>query len=179
MQHCEKHAVTYFGDGAPNDWCPGCIKEKAGREVMGNKLELLLRKAGRDLADYQIARFWKFPEEMMQTPCDFMGFTRHGRAILIEAKEVNRTALPIHGSPGLAPHQFTALNEANQAGAISLVCWARKNVCAVISFDMVLAFSKGRASVPWTSIDRRFGRKLTGDDAHLKLLDHWLPLDSS
>jgi penicillin-binding protein-related factor A (putative recombinase) len=135
-----------------------------------------LRKAGRDLADYNVCRFWKFPEEMMRTPCDFMGFTNTGRAILIEAKEVDRTALSIHNPPGLAPHQFTALKEANNAGAISLVCWARKNICATISFDMVLRFSHGRASVPWASIERKYHRKLTGEEASLRLLDHWLPV---
>jgi hypothetical protein len=43
---------------------------------MANKLELLLRKAGRELADYQVARIFKVPEEMSQTPCDF--FRIHG-----------------------------------------------------------------------------------------------------
>ena len=48
-------------------------------------------------------------------------------------------------------------------------------MCATISFDMVLALSENRMSVPWNRIHRRFHRKMTGDDAELHLLDHWLP----
>lgn len=143
---------------------------------MPNKLELVLRKAGRELADYQVARFWKFPEEMQQTPCDFMGFTAHGRVILIEAKMVNRVSLPIGSSPGLLPHQFNALDAANRADGMSLVCWARGDTCAVLSFDQVLALSEDRKSIPWNAIDLSYTRSLSGKDAHLRILDHWLPL---
>lgn len=142
---------------------------------MSNKLECVLRKAGRELADYQLARFWKFPEEMQQTPCDFMGFTASGRVILIEAKMVNRTALPIACSPGLLAHQFNALDSCNRANGLAIVCWARGDICAVLSFDLVLALSKDRRSIPWVDIEERFKRKLSGPKAHLDLLDQWLP----
>jgi hypothetical protein len=82
---------------------------------MTNALELLLRKAGRELADHQVCRFFKVPEEMQQTPCDFFGYTKIGRAILIEAKWVHRTNLPINCSPGLLPHQWNELEAANKA----------------------------------------------------------------
>jgi len=141
---------------------------------LSNKLECVLRKAGRELADYQVARFWKFPEEMQQTPCDFMGFTAHGRVILIEAKMVNRTALPIGTSPGLLPHQFNALDSCNRAGGIAIVCWSRGDTCAVLSFDQVLALSKDRRSIPWVGIEEKFHRTLKGAKAHLNLLSHWL-----
>lgn len=143
---------------------------------MKNLLEHLLRKAGRELAELQVARFWKFPEELQKTPCDFMGFTATGRAILIEAKMVVGTSLPISNTPGLAPHQFVALDEANKAGAVSLLCWAQDGVCATLSFDMVLALSKGRLSIPWDKIEEKYLRSITDDKAYLHLLDHWLTL---
>lgn len=144
--------------------------------MAGNKLELLLRKAGRQLADYQVAQFWKFPDEMVQTPCDFMGFTAHGRVVMIEAKLVHRSSLPIGNSPGLAVHQFNALESCNKAGGLALVCWGRDDICATLSFDMVVEFSHGRRSVPWHKIEERFLRSMRGTDAPIKLLDQWLPI---
>lgn len=143
---------------------------------MRNRLEALLRKAGRELADYQVARFYKIPEEMQQTPCDFIGFTAIGRAILIEAKQVDRTALPISDSPGLSAHQWCELGDANKAGALALICWARGPVCATITFDMAARLSDGRRSIPWDAIAETYHRPIAGQDAHLRLLDHWLPL---
>ena len=146
------------------------------QRLLKNFLEHLLRKAGDELANYQVARFWKVHESLERTPCDFMGFTVTGRAILIEAKMVNKTSLPIGVMPGLLAHQVVALEEANKAGAISLVCWSRGDDCACLSWDMVRALSRGRRSIPWAKIEKRFLRSLSGDDAHLRLLDHWLPL---
>lgn len=143
---------------------------------MTNKLELLLRKAGRELADHQVARLFKVPEEFAQTPCDFFGYTAHGRAILVEAKMVNRPSLPISDDPGLQPHQWNELMDANRAGALALVCWARGDVCAAITMDMAVAFSAGRKSIPWSSIPERYHRPMRGSDCHLHLLDAWLPL---
>lgn len=145
---------------------------------MTNKLELVLRKAGRELADWQVARFFKVPEEMAQTPCDFFGYTAIGRAILIEAKMVNKTSLPIgdSGHHGLASHQWNELADANRAGALSLIAWARGDICAVISFDVALALAQDRKSIPWEKIEGRFLRPLLGPHCHLTLLDHWLPL---
>lgn len=146
---------------------------------MSNKLEALLRKAGRELPDYQVARLYKIPEEMTATPCDFMGFTAWGRVIMIEAKLVARTSLPINAKPGLLPHQFNALHECNKAGGLALVCWARDDECAVLSFDQVLELSRDRRSIPWQKIEERFLRPMRGPTAHLTLLDHWLPLGGS
>jgi len=143
---------------------------------VAGELERLLRKAGRELPHYQVARFWKIPEEMSQTPCDFMGFNAHGRVILIEAKQVRRVSLPINAKPGLLPHQFGALDECNRAGGIALVCWAVGGVCATLSWDVVLELSRERRSIPWRKIEERFLRPMTGANAHLALLDHWLPL---
>lgn len=143
---------------------------------MAGRLEILLRRAGRELADYQVARFFKVPEEMSQTPCDFFGYTVHGRAILIEAKEVNRTALPIGNDPGLQPHQWNELGDANRAGALALICWARGGVCATITYDIAAFLSKDRRSIPWEKIEGKFLRPMSGSFCHLALLDHWLPI---
>lgn len=143
---------------------------------MSNKLEEYLRRAGRELADYQVARFFKIPEEMQQTPCDFIGYTVHGRAILIEAKMVERPSLPINCEPGLSAHQWNELCDANKAGALALICWARQSVCATLTMDMALKLADGRASIPWRKIEEKFLRPMWGSHCHLTLLDQWLPL---
>ena len=141
---------------------------------MPNKLELMLRKAGRELADYQIARLFKVPEEMTQTPVDFFGYTAEGRAILVEAKMVNRPSLPIGQSPGLLPHQWCELMDANRANCLALICWARGGFCATLTMDMAIDLSAGRRSIPWKEIEERFLRPMAGPTAHLALLGPWL-----
>lgn len=145
---------------------------------MSNRLEACLRKAGRELADYQVARLFKVPEEMQQTPCDFFGYTAIGRAILLEAKMVERESLPIGSSPGLLPHQWNELCDANRAGALALIAWCRDYTVAVISVDMAIALSGGRKSIPWKAIDHAYHRELSPRNA-IRLLDHWLPLPAS
>lgn len=141
---------------------------------MPNKLELMLRKAGRELADYQVARLFKVPEEMTQTPVDFFGYTAEGRAILVEAKMVNRSSLPIGVSNGLAPHQWCELLDANRANCIALICWARNGICATITMDMAVELTMGRKSIPWKEIDPRYLHTMSGPTAHLGLLEPWL-----
>lgn len=116
---------------------------------------------------------------MTATPCDFFGYTSSGRAILIEAKLVNRTSLPICSNPGLQPHQWAELLDANRAGALALICWARKDVCAAITMDMAVALSGDRRSIAWKDIPDRYLRPLSGPSCHLRLLELWLPLPSS
>ncbi|MCP4899935.1 MAG: hypothetical protein GY906_23450 [bacterium] len=146
---------------------------------MVNDLERLIRKAGRELMDYQVARIFKVPEEMTQTPCDFFGYTVDGRAIMIEAKMVNRPSLPIRKSPGLSVHQWNELEDANRANVIALICWARGNVCKTITMDMAIELSRDRRSLPWAKIEKRFSRSMEGPKAHLALLDQWLPISCS
>lgn len=146
---------------------------------MSNKLEMILRHLGRELADYQVCRFYKIPEEMQQTPCDFIGFTAIGRAILIEAKMVNRTALPINDSSnGLSLHQWNELCDANRAGALALICWARQGIVKTFGIDMAIALSKDRRSIPWDGIPETLGRDLSIEH-RLRILDHWLPVPST
>lgn len=143
---------------------------------MVNKLETLIRKAGRELMDHQVARIFKVPEEMTQTPCDFFGYTVKGRAILIEAKMVTRSALPIGNSPGLRVHQWNELMDAHRAGAIALICWSKGEWCKTIDMGTAMKLSEGRSSIPWLHIDDKFERPMNGIDAHLRLLDQFLPL---
>lgn len=119
-------------------------------------LEALIRHTGRVLAEHQIAYLFKVPEAFTATPCDFFGYTKDGRAILIECKEVARASLPIGKAPGLAPHQWNALRDAGRANAISLICWMRKGMLATIDIDMAVSLSGGRKSIPWAHIPERF-----------------------
>lgn len=137
-----------------------------------NELETILRKVGRDLADWQVARIFKVPEEMVWTPVDFFGYTKSGRAILIEAKMVSRPSLAIGRSPGLLPHQWAELCDANRANCLALICWAHRGEVATITVDMAIELSKGRKSVSWFAIPERYVRPLRGD--HLRLLEPWL-----
>lgn len=115
---------------------------------MKNALEIELRKLGRTLADKQIARFWKIPEAMQCTPCDFCGYNNVGRAILIEAKMVNRPRLPIGSEPGLTKNQWGELQDAERAGAISLVIWQREGFIVILHTRDVLIIKQGK-SIPW------------------------------
>lgn len=141
---------------------------------MSNGLELLLRKTGRVLADHQVARIFKVPEELTGTPCDFFGYTKIGRAILIEAKQVRRTSLPIGNKPGLTPFQWNALCEAHRADCIALICWAQGNMCATIGMDVAIELTQDRVSIPWKKISRRFIHPMEGSHAPLRVLEPWI-----
>jgi hypothetical protein len=113
------------------------------------KLELRLRDVFRQLYDQQVAFVFKVPEALQQTPCDFFGHTRAGRAILIEAKQVKRSCLPVGGSPGLAPHQWLALRQASACGAHSFVVWQNGDLIVPMDFASAATASSGRKSIPW------------------------------
>lgn len=139
-------------------------------------LESLLRITGRRLAEHQIAYLFKVPEEMTTTPCDFFGYTRTGRAILIECKEVQRPSLPIGTAPGLAPHQWNALRDAGRADCIALICWMREGILATIDIHMAAAFSRGRRSIPWKEIPERFLHPNPNPSGCLELLEPFVRL---
>ncbi len=127
---------------------------------MGNKLELLIRKAGRCLRDHQVAVLRKIPEEFQQTDCDFYGYNVTGRAILVEAKMVSRPSLPIGKSPGLAGHQWMALCDANAANVLALICWMKGDTIATFDIDMAKSLMAGRLSIPWDSIPDKFKHRM-------------------
>lgn len=119
---------------------------------MTNKLETMLRQVGRELRDLQVAWIFKVPEEMQQTPCDFFGYTRTGRAILIECKMVRSTSLKVCGQPGLSAHQWMELEEAHRAGAVSLIAWAAGGSVAVFPWQEAAAAAEGRRSIRWVDV---------------------------
>lgn len=141
---------------------------------MSNKLETLLRKAGKELAEWQVCRLYKIPEEFVMTPCDFFGYTPGGRAIMIEAKMVERPSLPLGAAPGLLPHQWTALREANRANCLALIAWQRKGSIAVIDVDMAIELSENRKSVPWGRIQQQFKHSAADSRAAVTILEPYL-----
>lgn len=122
---------------------------------MTNQLETMMRKVGRDLRDQQQAWLFKVPEEMQQTPCDFFGYTRQGRAILLECKQVKGTALKVGGQPGLSGHQWVELEDAHRAGAISLIVWACHEMVAVFSWADAAQALGERKSIPWSAVPHK------------------------
>lgn len=137
-------------------------------------LEALIRHTGRVMAEHQIAYLFKVPEEMVATPCDFFGYTKDGRAMLIECKEVARTSLPIGNSPGLAKHQWNALRDAGRANCIALICWMRKGILATIDIDMAAKLSENRRSIPWKDIPERFLHAKPKPSTCLELLEPFI-----
>jgi hypothetical protein len=139
-----------------------------------NKLESLLRKAGRELADWQVCRLFKVPEEMQQTPCDFFGYTPAGRAIMIEAKMVSRPRLPLGQAPGLSVHQWNALREAHRANCLALIAWQRGGTIAVFDVDMAIVLSTGMRSIPWQKIQERFLHPVSDSRVAVTMLEPYL-----
>ena len=144
---------------------------------MSNKLETVIRHAGRRLAEHQVARLFKVPEDMVGTPCDFFGYTASGRAILLEAKMVKRTSLPINVKPGLLPHQWNELLDANRANALALIAWANGGEVAIISTDQAVFFSMGRKSIPWDMIPDDYKAEFKPSLA-VEMFRRWLPIGS-
>ena len=142
---------------------------------MVNTLEATIRSTARELANHQIARIWKWPEALEKTGCDFFGYTRTARVILIEAKQVTRSTLPIGKSPGLLPHQWIALQECDRAGGIALVAWQRRNEVAVIDVSVVNDLVEGRKSIAWGHIPERF-KKNVWETELIEMLDPFLPV---
>jgi penicillin-binding protein-related factor A (putative recombinase) len=137
---------------------------------MTNALELHVRKVAWELHDHQVARLYKIPNDVKmeagvivhgeQTPCDFIGFTVTGRAILIECKMFKELSLPV-GDKGLKAHQLKAITECHKAGGIGLLVWQRGAELAVIDPDQVLAYSRGRKSIPWKAIAAKYKKPVT------------------
>lgn len=117
-------------------------------EHMTNQLEADVREYAQQLYNEQLAFIFKVPEEMTQTPCDFFGHTRYGRAILFECKMVNRPSLPLGKEPGLRPHQIRALDQAEKCGAISFVVWRRGDDTLVVPYLDIFSVTD-RKSLPW------------------------------
>lgn len=108
-------------------------------------------------------------------PAISFGYTRNGRAILIEAKEVSsRVSLPICNDPGLSPHQWNALRDAGRANCIALICWLHKGVLATIDIDMAIELAAGRLSIPWKDIPEKFLHHAPKPSGCLELLEPYV-----
>jgi len=130
------------------------------REHMTNQLEKEFRALCRALYDLQIAYIFKVPEEMQQTPCDFFGHTTTGIAVFVECKQVNRSALPIGTSNGIAGHQWIALKQAHQCGCYSFLVWRRGEETALVPFSVCLEAAVDRKSIAWSDVARLAQRPL-------------------
>jgi hypothetical protein len=108
-----------------------------------------MREFARQLYNEQVAFIFKVPEELQQTPCDFFGFTRAGRAILIECKQVNRPNLPVGVNPGLQPHQWRALEQAHACKAVSCILWRRGEDIVALMWSFAREISSDRKSIAW------------------------------
>jgi penicillin-binding protein-related factor A (putative recombinase) len=144
----------------------------------GKRLEAIVRKATKSLADRDIARIYRIHEgkatkmipsrcacgrvevtmsvvHTEESPADFWGFTTTGRAILVECKECGNPSLPLSPS-GLKVHQRLALMEVHSAGGVALLVWQRRRQIAVIDMDILERISRGRKSIPWADIPAEF-----------------------
>ncbi len=137
-----------------------------------NALETYVRKLAVALHEYQICRLYKIPNDIKitggkiihadQGPCDFIGFTVTGRAMLVECKMFQKPSLPI-GEKGLKPHQYRALVEVHRAGGIGLLVWQNDFTIAVIDPEQITKYSRGRKSLPWKAIPESYKKDLVSD----------------
>lgn len=135
---------------------------------MSNPLEMRVREIARVLHDNQLARLHKVPNDVRvdgyklihgaQTPADFIGWTIHGRVIVVECKMCKTTSLPVGKGTGLQPHQLIAISEAHDSGGLGLLVWQHKKRIAVIDADQVRLYSRARKSIPWAAIPTLFQR---------------------
>jgi penicillin-binding protein-related factor A (putative recombinase) len=146
----------------------------------GKTLERVVRKVAERLHDRQKAKLWKIPNDLRittsgeaiwgdQNPADFFGHTITGRFVLIECKNIQGSRLSL-GTRGLKPHQFLALQEAHDTGAIALVVWARQEQVAVLDMDMIRRLTASRRSVGWSTIPAKFIRPYD-EEGILELLE--------
>lgn len=139
-------------------------------------LERLIRQASRHLRQRQICSLWKIPNDLRLTsdavvfgdpgPCDFIGHTVDGTAILIEAKSTKRSHLAVPNKRGIKGHQWIALRDAAAAGAHSMIIWKHGEEVAVLSFAHACLLLGSRRSIPWPG-----GLSLQTDEPALVIVD--------
>lgn len=128
---------------------------------MNNQLELLLRRAEKTLCERQVCTYWKIPNDLRLThdevvfgergPCDFLGHTTDGRAVLIEAKMSRLPRLRVPHKRGILGHQWMALRDADAAGAVALIAWMNSeiNEVVILPFARARELRGSRRSIPW------------------------------
>jgi len=117
-----------------------------------NQCEKLVDDAERVLRARQICTYWKIPNDLQtlrKTPCDFMGFTVRGAAILLEAKSTRDPRLCVPAPRGIKGHQWVALRDAHSCGAVSAIVWLHNNEVAVLPFPEAERLLASRRSIPW------------------------------
>lgn len=119
-----------------------------------NQLESAVKEAAKTLHCQGCCTLFKIPEEMRQTPCDFVGYDRYGRIIMVECKILNRKSLPCGGGSGCKPHQLGALLQCHRAGGHAFLLWSRGAEVALLPMGAVESMLEGRKSLPWGCIDR-------------------------
>ncbi len=117
-----------------------------------NQCEKLVDDAERVLRARQICTYWKIPndlETLRRTPCDFIGHTVEGQAILLEAKSTAAPRLAVPHPRGIKGHQWVALRDADAANAISGLVWLHDNEVCALSFQAAHRLLGSRRSIPW------------------------------
>lgn len=159
----------------------------------GKELEHLIRSCSRKLAERQVARIFRWPEEKIEqrrssqctscgtfsshtevlrtakNGCDFFGYTASGRHIAIEAKQGIPASLPIWAKSGhgIQVHQMLHLTEVARAGGLALVVWKRGGLVATVDIDMIAALSEERKSLAWAKIPAKFIHMAEAEEAIL------------
>lgn len=117
-----------------------------------NACEKFVDDAERVLRARQLCTYWKIPndlETLKKTPCDFIGHTIRGRAILIECKATSAPRVAVPHARGIKGHQWVALRDAHRCGAISAIVWLHGDEIAVIPFPEAERLLASRRSIPW------------------------------
>lgn len=130
----------------------------------GAFLEGMIRKAADEYHSHGEARLWKaINDQTERTPADFFGFTKSGRCILVEAKNVDSSVLRIGGKSGIHPHQWISLVELHRAGGIALIAWRRPSLelTSIFDVDVVqsVTYELRSYSIPWDSIPSFLGKR--------------------
>lgn len=127
---------------------------------MTNELENTMRAAERHLRTRQVCVYWKIPNDIRLTseselifgdtgPCDFMGHTVDGTALLIEAKMCKGPRLAVPSKSGIRGHQWMALRDCHAAGGHAIIAWQRESEVAVLTWNRASNLLGSRRSIPW------------------------------
>lgn len=142
-----------------------------------NSFERVVKNAVPILRAKQVATFWKIPNDIRLTsgeviygdrgPCDFIGHTAYGAALLIEAKQRAQPSLGVgNQSKDIKGHQWIALRDAEMCGALALILWQRGEQFVVLSWSEANKLRGDRRSIPWPTV---LARQLEGEEASVEV----------
>lgn len=145
---------------------------------MTNSLERKIGSAAKDLRATGKAMLWKWPTGMIEkdgrvlhtqrTGCDFFGYDRGGKVVMVECKICKDPLLKLNERNGLRPHQFDALRNCSRAGGHALIVWQHKDEVAVFSVDLysMAVEEEDRMSLRWDRISDRLKRPVQSDPSY-------------